>query len=142
MKYYCVEPEVAGGWGKNTVVDSGLREGPASVSRLHYEFDGWLGDELLTSTPCFIVSERLAREIEGAQLTGVWFDELEVTTSGEFADLYPTLQLPKFVWLRIDGRPGQDDFGLAKGIRLVVSERAWELIKHRASNAIVAEFAA
>ena len=126
--YHVVEPEVAGGWGKNTVFTR--TPGKATVvHKLHYQFDGWLGDELLESTPCYIVTERLAHEIERAQLTGVRFDDVEVTTSGQFKELYPNRQLPKFVWLKVEGKPGQDDFGIAPGLQFVVSERALELLK-------------
>ncbi len=127
-KHYVVEPEVAGGWGKNTVFNAAPGKGTA-VHKLHYEFEGWLGDELLESTPCFIVSERMAREIGGAELTGVRFDEVEVTVSQEFMQLYPSRQLPKFVWLKVQGTPGGDDFGTAQDLRLVVSERALEVLR-------------
>src|SRR5208337_4118808 len=99
------------------------------VHRLHYEFDGWLGDELLESSACYIVTERMAHEIERSQLTGAQFDEAEVTTSEQFRDIYPDRQLPKFVWLRAAGKPGQDDFVLGPDLRLVVSERALKLLK-------------
>jgi hypothetical protein len=97
----------------------------------------------LESSGCYIVTERMAREIERAQLTGVRFDEVEVTTSGEFDDLYPDRQLPKFVWLRVEGKPGDDDFGLAQGVRLVVSDRALEVLRRIGmSNALVTPFEA
>ena len=126
--YHIVEPEVAGGWGNNTVYIriSGMT---TVVHKLHYQFDGWLGDELLESAPCYIVTERLAHAIDLAQLSGVRFDDVEVTTSDQFKDLYPNRHLPKFVWLVVEGIPGQDDFGIAPGIRLIVSERALELLK-------------
>src|SRR6266404_234454 len=123
MKYYRIEPEVAGGWGKNTLFTRTPGK-PTVVHKLHYQFDGWLGDEILTSTPCFIVSERLSQEIERAQLTGVRFGDVEVTTSDQFKELYPGRQLPRFVWLRVTGSAGHDDFGIAPSLRLVVSERA------------------
>ena len=126
--YHVVEPEVAGGWGKNTVFIHTPGK-PTVVHKLHYQFDGWLGDELLESTPCYIVTERLAHEIKRAQLTGVGFDEVEVTTSDQFRELYPNRQLPKFIWLKIEGKPGKDDFGIARGLRFVVSDRALELLK-------------
>jgi len=71
----------------------------------------------------------MAHEIEEAKLTGVRFDEVEVTTSDQFKELYPDRQLPKFVWLRVEGKAGHDDFGIAPGLRLVASERAFELLK-------------
>jgi len=128
-KYYVVEPEVAGGWAENSVIDRTAGE-PIVVQKLHYKFDGWLGDEILQSTPFFIVSERLAREIERARLTGVGFDEVEVTTSELFRELQPDVKLPKFVWLKVNGKRGEDDFAEASGLpALVVSDRAFELLK-------------
>jgi hypothetical protein len=139
MKYYQIEPEVAGGIGEHSVIDRS--SGKMVVRKLHYEFDGWGGDELLESTPCFIVSERLAHEIERAQLTGISFDDVEVTKSNQFEELYPNRQLPKFVWLQIDGKPGQDDFGIGKDPGLVISERALEVLKGLGiSNALVTPY--
>ena len=51
-KYYVIEPEVAGGFGENCEID--WSTGKMQVNKLHYQFDGWLGDELLESTPCYI----------------------------------------------------------------------------------------
>lgn len=127
MNYYIVEPEVAGGFGEHTDIDRS--SGKMVVAKLHYQFDGWLGDELLESTPCYIVSEKLAHEIEMAHLTGVQFDEVKVTTSDQFKELYPNRQLPRFVWLKVEGKPGHDDFGIAPGLRFVVSEQALQLLK-------------
>jgi hypothetical protein len=141
MKYYAIEPEVAGGMGKGTVFDRIPGRG-TFVRKLHYEFDGWLGDQLLAGAGSFIVTEKMAHDIEGAQLTGATFDEVEVSTSGEFDDLHPGRRLPRFVWLRAAGKPGQDDFGLAGNVRLVVSERALKVLRTLGiSHASVAEFA-
>ena len=126
-KYYVIEPEVAGGFGEHCEID--WSTGKMDVKKLHYQFDGWLGDELLESTPCYIVSERLAQLIEQDKLSGVEFDEVEITISDLFRDIYPNRQLPKFVWLKVNGIPGQDDFGIASGLRLVVSERAINVLK-------------
>ena len=57
MKYYMIEPEVAGEIGENTIYDNydeiiNQKKKPI-ISHLHYIFDGWLGDELLEVTPCF-----------------------------------------------------------------------------------------
>jgi len=127
-KYYTIEPEVAGGWGENTVAAT-TPGGTTVVRKFHYQFDGWLGDELLTSTPCYIVTERLSNEIRNNNLTGVEFDNVEITVSGEFTDLYNDRQLPRFVWLKIIGKPKEDDFGMTPDILLVVSERALRLLR-------------
>ena len=127
MKHFYIEPEVAGGLGKNTVMNRSVH--PPIVSKLHYHFDGWLGDVLLETFPCFIVIELAKQKLQAAQLTGARFDEVEVTTSEQFQELYPTRQLPKFVWLRVEGTAGQDDFGTAPDGRLVVSERTLALLR-------------
>jgi hypothetical protein len=139
MKYYHLEPEVAGGFGARTVIDRS--SGKMVVQKLHYQFDGWLGDDILESTPCFIVSESLAREIDRQQLTGIKFDEVEVTTSDQFKELYQNRQIPKFVWLKVEGHAERDDFGMASGLRLIVSERALEVLRRfGVSNALVVPF--
>lgn len=124
--FYTIEPEVAGGFGEHTEVDRS--SGRMEVNRLHYKFDGWLGDHLLESTPCFIASKRLAEKINLEGLSGVEIDEVEITKSDEFLELHPTRELPEFVWLKVNGKAGQDDFGIAADLRLVVSRRALDLL--------------
>lgn len=136
MSFYYVEPEVAGGWGPNTVTDTHDGD-PAVVTRLHYVFDGWLGDELLESAPCFIATETLARALTEARLTGFQLGEVEVSRSDQFIELYGDKDLPRFVWLKIEGRPGADDLGMADDSRLVASEAAMNILDARISQAVV-----
>lgn len=139
MKYYQVEPEVAGGLGERSLVDRSA--GKMVVRRLHYVLDGWDGDVLLTSSPCFIVTENAKRKLKSIGATGIRFDKVEVTTSDLFQELYPDRRLPKFVWLQIEGRPGQDDFGIGERYGIVVSGRALEALKELGiSNALVAPY--
>ncbi len=132
-------PEVAGGLGTKTRMAGGVH--PPIVSRLHYEFDGWLGDVLLETFPCFIVTKDAKRKLQSIGATGIRFDEVEVTTSEMFRGLYPNRQLPEFFWLQIQGKPGQDDFGIADDLRLVISERALEALRELGiSNALVTPY--
>jgi hypothetical protein len=127
MKHVVLEPEVAGAWGPNTLADTSVH--PPLVSRLHYEFDDWLGDELLESFPCFIVTARLGAELERARLTGFVLDDVEISVSENFEELDPDATLPPFRWLRISGEAGQADFGVASDQRLVVSDRALAILE-------------
>jgi hypothetical protein len=129
MTYHIVEPEVAGGWGENTVADSSTH--PPRVSKLHYRFDGWLGDAILESFPCYIATEEAKRKIETIGATGVQFADVEVSVSEQFKDLYGDRQIPKFRWLQILGKAGQDDFGIlpAPDLRLVISDRILEALR-------------
>jgi len=137
MKYFCIDPEVAGGLGGETIIET--RKTPPLVTSLHYTFEGWLGDEILQSFPCYIVSRGLANDIEANELSGVLFGDVKVDVSETFKDLYPDRPLPPFVWMKVTGREGADDFFLSSDSRLVVSENAWRLIKPRAHNCKVTQ---
>jgi hypothetical protein len=127
MKYYHLEPEVAGGIGERTALDrSGHR---LKATSLHYEFDGWLGDDLLAGHPSFIATRRLAEEIKLNRLTGVTPSHMETSRSITFETIYPGRQLPEFVWLKIAGKPGVDDFGLAGNGKLIVSAKALAVLR-------------
>jgi hypothetical protein len=112
-EFFKLEPEVAGGWGPDTSADTSVH--PPVVRRLEYTFDGWLGDELLETFPCFIASERLAESMIAQSLTGFALDEVKVSVSSEFLELHPSVLLPRFRWLRVSGTAGQHDFALTRG---------------------------
>jgi len=126
-RYFVVEPEVAGELGADTVMDSSVH--PPRVSRLHYELNGWLGDDLLESFPCYVVTERCKTALEKEGFTGYSVAPVKVTVSDTFRELYPGRSLPTFHWLKVNGTAGKDDFGLAKDHRLAVSEGVLRVLK-------------
>ncbi|WP_256573945.1 MULTISPECIES: hypothetical protein [unclassified Pseudomonas] len=137
--YYYIEPEVAGGLGDGTVLDGSAY--PPVVHFLEYEFDDWLGDQLLESFPCFIVTEVVASTIKEAGLSGCSFSPVDIKKSETFEELSPDVVLPVFVWLKVSGVAGVSDFGLAQDHRLVISEEANRLLKRFGlENADVQEF--
>ena len=141
-EFYVVEPEVAGDWGENTKFTR-TPGTPTEVHALHYDFNGWLGDCLLATSPCFIITETAAQAMADAGLAGFSTDAVEVTTSSEFDELFPGVVLPPFVWLKVGNRPGLDDLGITADLDLVVSERALMLLKEQGvSNALVEPFEA
>src|SRR6266478_5914831 len=92
MREYVLGPEVAGGWGVETVAD--ITRHPPVVHKLHYEFQGWLGDDIVESFPAILVTRRLADAIEQERLTGAGFDEAKVTTDPQFERLHPDVANP------------------------------------------------
>jgi hypothetical protein len=132
MKFYALDPEVAGELGKNTVMNTSVH--PPEVSKLHYELDAWLGDDLIQSFPCYLVTERLKRKMESASMVGVAFAPVEFNVSANFKDRHPSKAVPNFTWLKITGSAGKDDFGVEAHGRLVVSERALKLIQDFSLN--------
>lgn len=129
-----VEPEVAGGIGDKTVLDASFH--PPVIHRLHYQFAGWLGDDILETFPCYIVTERLKQGIEGQALTGAIFDRVIISKTEAFNEL--DILLPEFHWLKVVGTPRKDDFGIAEDYRLLISDEAFSLLKNfNISNAIL-----
>lgn len=102
---------------------------PPVVSYVHHVFDDWLGDAPLESFPVFIVTEQARRALVAAGVTGADFGALEVGTSGLFDDIHPGRTLPEFAWLRVVGQAAKDDFGLHTDHRLVISERALNMLR-------------
>jgi hypothetical protein len=120
--FYILEPEVAGDLGEKSVLDFSTH--PPTVLKLHYKFNVWLGDDLITTHPCFIVTERLRKALDELGGTGYQFDEVEVSTSEYFGVVNPKLELPIFYWMKVHGVPGVDDVGVTEDKKqLVVSDR-------------------
>lgn len=126
MRYFVIKPEAPGGLGERTAISS---RNPIVVERLHIEFDDWLGSALLTSHPCFFVTEAARGAIETEGLSGVDFDEMEVTISEQYLGRRGSNPLPLFFWAKIIGAAGEDDFGIASGQGLVISEDALHLLQ-------------
>jgi hypothetical protein len=127
-EFYIVRPEVAGGLGERTECFH-RPDGEFVVTRLHYEFHGWLGDELLEAFPCFIVTRRIAERFGAAGLSGFAIGEAEITASKEFEELHPGRGIPSFVWLKVLAHPRTADLGVTRDKRLVVSKRALDLLR-------------
>jgi hypothetical protein len=131
MNYFLLEPEVAGELGDDTVMDASVH--PPVVSRLQYVIQDWLGDELLESTPCFVVTEHLAGLIEAAGLSGHRFADADVVLGEDAEELAgESIDLPKWRWLQLTGRAEADDFGASANGSLVVSERALDVLRQGA----------
>ncbi|WP_080954801.1 hypothetical protein [Xanthomonas phaseoli] len=138
MNYFVIEPEVAGEIGDGSVLDTTVH--PPLVSKLNYQFFGWLGDSILESFPCFIVIQDLASNLMSEFLSGVSFHDVEISISDEFRGLYPNRVIPDFCWMKVSGVACKDDFGIALDYRLVISERALKVLqKFCIENALVEE---
>ncbi|MBP0592223.1 hypothetical protein J8I87_21315 [Paraburkholderia sp. LEh10] len=127
MAFYYVEPEVAGGLGKNTVLDSSVH--PPAVLELHYRIINWLGDVLLEGFPALVITREAAHALNALPASGMSCRDVEITVSESFGEIYPERVLPEFLWLCISGIAGKDDLGIADDSRLVVSERALNALK-------------
>jgi hypothetical protein len=124
--HFELEPEVSGGWGRNTVADTSVH--PPIVHELHYEFSGWLGDDLIESFPCFIISERLADYLKSSNLSGFRISKVKITKSNEFHTRYQNVTFPSFSWLQITGNVNSDFYIGSSGV-LVVTKASLDVLK-------------
>jgi hypothetical protein len=106
-KLYRLDPECPGGWGQGTVVDNQgrIESGEDTIpviSKLHVIFNVWLGDDLLDAIE-YLVTERMARAIENAGLTGGEIRDVQITANEQFLDslelIFPGRVFPAFRWL-------------------------------------------
>lgn len=143
MNYYLLNPEVAGEIGNKSelVYEWGKIK---DVIFLEYNFMGWQGDELLTTHPCFIVTESLQNDIISNELTGIKFKQIAMTFSDEFYDIYGDMEVPKFVQIICDDLYEDNigsllnDFYFNKYKEIVVSERALNILKqHKLDMCII-----
>ena len=127
MKFFRLEPEVAGELGEGTIMDVSVH--PPLVTAVHYELSDWLGDHLLESYPVYLISEQLAASLDRAGFRRYELRDARVTLSLEAQELLDPASLPTFRWFVVTGAPGHDDIGVTSNARLVVSERALEVMR-------------
>ncbi|MDY0918844.1 hypothetical protein [Pseudomonas viridiflava] len=130
--FYYIQPEVSGGLGESTIIDTTIH--PPKVSQLEYKFEGWLGDDLLESFPCFIVTKKLADTLTTENLSGFKIMPVATSISENFIELHPNTYPPKFLWLQIKGSAKIDDFGLSEDHILVISEKALKTLRKNKIN--------
>jgi len=139
MTFYSLLPEVPGTAGSRSVC-SDWDARPLQLEKVHYELDMFQEDDVICTHGAYLVTARLAKALRESQLKGFEIREAEVTTSHKFAEWHEVpgtetyienIQLPEFVWLKIEGRAGIDDFGLIDSPDfdpLIVSERALKVL--------------
>jgi hypothetical protein len=133
MLFYAIEPEVAGHLGSR----SSLSTDKTSIDQMHYVFDGWLGDDILSTYIFFLATEEARIVIERYNGTGYSFDDALVEKSDNYYGKHDCLAI-NFFWWKIHGQAGVDDCGLNKRKELVVSEKLLgEFSKLKIGNCLI-----
>lgn len=110
--FFQLGPEVAGFQGKGTVVanmpqlQSGIDFIP-EVTHLDYQFDGWLGDDIIEGATCYLVSDVLAAAMEQKNLSGYRLQAVTTSTTEVFDRWQSKMverPLPPFVRVLMDGK--------------------------------------
>ncbi len=131
MKYFELTTQAAGSFGESVEFAGSRQERPPKVTKMAYDFESWPEDSINGWMSHYIVTKELAQALESANppLTGFSVGEVEVTTESQFDELYGDRELPEFVWLKVEGEAGKNDFGLSLKNSIVVSDRVLEIIK-------------
>jgi hypothetical protein len=123
--FLIVEPSVDG--EIDSVSDFGLKPQVAQreAKNLEYLIDVWSGNDVITSTPFFLVTRRFARKAEESKLTGAMFTHVVIKKADQFDEWEANkgASLPELLWMRVLGQQGNDDIGLTPQGSLVVSEK-------------------
>lgn len=130
MNYYHFKPEVPGQMGKGTAYNK--QSSAWDVIALNVVFDGWLGGNIMTVSPCYFVSKEL-QEALLFNFSGIKsYQYLLIEKSNIFEELQPNVILPEFSWVTIDNKPFEEDFAVTKydGLynQLIISEKARDVI--------------
>ncbi|WP_245614512.1 hypothetical protein [Actinokineospora inagensis] len=109
-----------------------MRVHPPQANQVEYAFHDWLGDELITSHPVFLVTTALAEVLAASKLTGFELRDASTTLADEGEDWISDVStLPAFRWLVITGTAGDEDFGLMPNSTLVVSDAGLAALRTR-----------
>jgi hypothetical protein len=128
MKFYKIHPEVPGGLGANTIYNKDVA--PWELTHPHLIFDGWLGGDILKISNCYLITEDLKKSREFSGLSGILsYEPIDIELSQTFNNLYPNKKLPKIYRIIINGVKGIDDFWMLDYYKLVISEKALNILK-------------
>ena len=106
-----------------------------TVEFLEYEFEGWLGDSLVTSFPCFMVTTALSEDLQEAGLSGFELARVLISQSEVFKELQPTTELPAFQRLMVLGKVEASEEGTISewsGHDVSLDDRADLYVTHKA----------
>jgi hypothetical protein len=137
---YVLEPDVSISYGENSIVDRGVN--PAKIEHAHIVVEEDVDDAIMTTSPFFIFTKALADDIGIQKMTGVQFDEVEVSVSKKFVERMKreekSISLPELCYAKVEISQG-NDFNRVDGVYgLVISQNARNLVeKHGLKYGII-----
>jgi hypothetical protein len=96
--FYNVIPQSIAQLGSNTIYDKSTT--PWKILKLHVKVDVWSSDDLLKTSPCYFVTERLRSGLIDQSFTGFEIGpKLETELSNTFKNVYTYKDIPEFYLL-------------------------------------------
>lgn len=127
MHYFVLSPIIPGTIADGTEFDrSDFR---TKTEKLHFEFDNVPDDDFICGGgDVFLAAPSLAEAFARAGLTGFSIAEATLSVGGNFMAVEGHSSVPSYQWLKIEGVPGRDDFGIFDGFTIVVSKRVVDVL--------------
>jgi hypothetical protein len=127
MKYFNVGLGIPGTYGENTIYDYSTR--PPTIVKAHFELDDE-PEAVFTKVHNYFASAKAKSVLLENGVSGIVFDEVEISVEPEFAAHFREVKKDEFFWMKVEGEAYVDDFGIVHGSAgLVVSERALKLLQ-------------
>lgn len=124
MKHKVIEPEVIVGLGNRTVFKTDKKNAARIIDELHIDIEDWLGDDLVTCHPVFLVSSKLKDYLQEEQLAkNINFTKFELTFSEYFDDNYKLdKEIPDFFWLKFSSNSNTNPLFIDSSYNLNIEE--------------------
>lgn len=114
--------------GPATEIDNSVS--PATVIKPHCLIDVSPRSDIFEIDNWAIVTKSLGVALVNAECSGFCLREAQFEHGEALLAFRGTsVKLPDLVWCDVTGKPGADDFGFDRGIRLIISRRAKEIIE-------------
>jgi hypothetical protein len=130
MIYYNVEPVADAEIENSSLIDFGLK--PRKIIRLKVFLFSYPESDLIQAYPAFLVSAKLKKSIEEANLTGGIFLPCSVIKSDQYDELSEFTELPEMWCLEPVGKVG-DDFIFHSGTQITASKRFMDILARHSS---------
>ena len=130
MKYYNIEPVADAEIGEGSVID--FNSQPRKIIKIQVYLFSHPESDFIQAYPAFLVSGRLRKAVEDANLTGASFLPCVTNKAEQYDELSESPELPEMWCLEPTGSKG-DDFIFHSETQITTSERFIEILAHFSS---------
>jgi hypothetical protein len=129
MSFYYLHLWAGGELGPDSLITDRTVH-PFIVQKLHLVIDYWPADDLFSCWPEICSTGQFKIGYENSNLSGLSFQTIDfVSTDLNFQANYPDAILPKYFWVKVNGRHLEDDFFLWDRSYLIVSENGLAFLR-------------
>jgi hypothetical protein len=133
-KYFFVQLPGCGETGPKAEMDISVH--PPRVLRLHCLMDMIPMSDIFEIYPSVVVTKAFGEALTRANCSGFTLKAAHFEPSEYYREFHASEKLPDLIWCDITGESGLDDFGLERGMRLIVSRRVKDIIERHSHDEV------